>query len=177
MATLKPLTIGSLAPDFDGIDQYGHNFNLKTSLEQSSVVLIFYRGSWCPVCKRYLSNFQDELSSLLSAGLQVIAVAPEVEKYRDETIENTGLEFPVILDDDNSIMIAYGVAFDVTQEYQNKIEQFKNIGIAEANEQDQAVLPVPATYIIGQDGTIQWVHFDINYKNRASVEEILENFK
>jgi len=36
-------------------------------------------------------------------------------------------------------------------------------------------LPIPATYIIGMDGIIQWRQFDPNYKNRSSVKEILEN--
>ena len=35
--------------------------------------------------------------------------------------------------------------------------------ITKNNNQEKATLPVPATYIIGKDGTIIWRHFDYNY--------------
>ena len=45
----------------------------------------------------------------------------------------------------------------------------------ENNNQEEAKLPVPATYIIGKDGLIKWRHFNYNYSQRASVKEILDN--
>jgi len=36
----------------------------KTS-RTGPVILFFYRGKWCPICSRYLNNYQDSLKCLL----------------------------------------------------------------------------------------------------------------
>ena len=46
---------GDIAPDFNGIDQAGELVNLRKSLETGPVVLVFFRGSWCPYCNKHLS--------------------------------------------------------------------------------------------------------------------------
>ena len=55
------LKVGDKAPDFTGYDQTGKTVDLKKLLEKGPVVLFFYRGKWCPVCSRYLNNYQDSL--------------------------------------------------------------------------------------------------------------------
>ena len=46
------------------------------------------------------------------------------------------------------------------------------LDIAIANGQVDYVLPVPATYIIGQDGKIKFAYFDKDYKKRPSVKSL-----
>ena len=89
-----------------------------------------------------------------------------------KTVESTGLDIPFISDQDQSIMEKYGVAFNVTKDYQEKIVKFKGTTLEKINQQEKAVLPIPATYII-KDGKIDWVYFDPNYRERPSIETIL----
>lgn len=169
---LEALALNSKAPGFSGIDQNGDLLKLSSLLKKGPVVLIFYRGEWCPVCNRYLQEFQTGLESLKAAGASVVAVTPEQEQYRDSSIEKSDISFPVIIDSDQSIMNDYKVAFEVTEDYQSKIRSYLNADIAQQNAQEQAVLPVPATYIISQEGIIVWSQYDPDYKNRASIEDI-----
>ncbi len=67
----------------------------------------------------------------------------------------------------------YKVLFSVTEDYQKKIVDKLESNIAENNGKTEAQLPVPATYVIGKDGIIKYAQFDLNYKNRASIDEIL----
>ena len=55
-------------------------------------------------------------------------------------------------------------------------ERYKSFGIKvdRASGNQDRVLPVPATYIIGMDGTIQHVNFNKDYTERMPVAEILE---
>lgn len=169
---LKPLEVGTQAPAFKGVDQEAKLVSLDKLTSAGPLVMIFYRGEWCPVCNRYLEDFQDKLDMILDMGANVVAVTPEGEFYRKSTVRKAGIKFPVIIDKDMSIMNDYGVAFNVSESYQSKVVYALDTDIAEVNQQDQAVLPVPATYIIGQDGKIKWVHFNIDYKERASIEDI-----
>src|SRR5687768_17109503 len=48
------LKVGDTAPDFTLIDARGEQVRLYDALEKATVVLIFYRGSWCPYCNLQL---------------------------------------------------------------------------------------------------------------------------
>ncbi len=172
---LGGLKVGDTAPEFSGKDQNGNAISLSEKLKKGPVVLFFYRGYWCPVCNRYLSRFQEKLSILTAKGASVIAVTPETAENANKTIEKTGLSIPVISDSDLSIMNSYQVAFHVTEDYQGKIRQYLKADIAETNGSDEANLPVPATYIIGQDGKITYAFYNPDYKQRASVSEIAQH--
>ncbi|MDH5366605.1 MAG: AhpC/TSA family protein [Cyclobacteriaceae bacterium] len=169
------LNIGTKAPEFIADDHNGERVNLKELLTKGKVVLLFYRGQWCPVCNRYLSNFQDSVQYILDRGISVIAITPETTENAIVTIKNTGLTFSVVSDIQGEIMKKYDVLFYVTEKYQNIIKNHLETDIAEnnGNKNEAALLPVPATYIINQNGNIEKVFFDYNYKKRATVSDIL----
>ena len=55
------LFINSKAPDFKVKDQSGVEINLKELRKKGPVVILFYRGNWCPYCSKELTRFQDSL--------------------------------------------------------------------------------------------------------------------
>src|SRR5687767_3980125 len=71
------LFLASKAPDFKGKDQNGNDIRLKDLLKKGKVVLVFYRGEWCPYCNKELSRLQDSLQLITEKGATVIAVSPE----------------------------------------------------------------------------------------------------
>ena len=73
-----------------------------------------------------------------------------------------------------AIMKSYKVNFAVDEK---TVEKYKGYGIDfdKANGSNGANLPVPATYIIGKDGIIKYAFFNPDYKQRASIKEILDN--
>jgi peroxiredoxin len=169
------LKVGDKAPDFTGYDQTGKQVVLKKLLEQGPIILFFYRGKWCPVCSRYLNNYQDSLKVLTDQGFNVVAITPESIENVEQTVKLHNLTFTVIYDCQEKIMKDYEVMFSVTKAYQEKIKSKYSIDIAENNGRDAARLPVPATFIINRDGIVVAVQFDPDYKNRASVKWMLKN--
>jgi len=169
------LNVGDKAPDFTGYDQSGKQVELKKILENGPVILFFYRGKWCPVCSRYLNNYQDSLKVLTDQGFNVLAITPESIENVEQTIKLHNLSFTVIYDCQEKIMKDYNLMFTVTKAYQDMIKSSYSIDIAQNNGREEAHLPVPATYIINRDGIIVAVQFDPDYKNRASVKWMLKN--
>ena len=169
---LKP---GDKAPDFTGYDQRGKWWNLKKLLEKGPIVLFFYRGKWCPVCSRYLNNYQDSLNIITDQGFNVVAITPESIENVEQTVKLHNLTFTVIYDCQEKIMKDYDVMFSVTKAYQDKILTSLSTDIAKNNGRDAARLPVPATFIINREGIIVAVWFDPNYQNRASVKWMMKN--
>jgi peroxiredoxin len=169
------LKAGDKAPDFTGYDQKGKQVELKKLLEQGPVILFFYRGKWCPICSRYLNNYQDSLKVLTDQGFNVIAITPESIENVEQTVKLHNLTFTVIYDCQEKIMKDYDVMFSVTKPYQDMILSKFSIDIANNNGRDAARLPVPATYIINREGIIVAVQFDPDFNNRASVKWMLKN--
>lgn len=168
------LFINSKAPDFKATDQYGNEIRLKDVLKDSLVVLIFYRGQWCPYCNKQLKKLEDSLQLIKNKGARLIAITPEKPEFIAKTIEKTKASYPLIYDKEMKIMKAYAVAFQLDD---RTVSRYKNadIDLAAANGQKEKVyLPVPAVYIISKEGTILYRYFDFDYKKRASVQEILD---
>jgi peroxiredoxin len=177
-AQQKPegLFINSKAPDFVAKDQGGNTVSLKELRKKGNVVLIFYRGNWCPFCNKQLKDLQDSLGFITAKGAQLVAVTPEAAGGIDSTIAKTGASFPIIFDQGMKIADGYAVSFNVEERVVNR---YKSIGIdlLKANNQRVATLPVPAVYIISKDGSVTYRYFDENYRRRVSVKEILANLR
>ncbi len=169
------LKVGDKAPDFTAYDQTGKQVTLKTVLEKGPIVLFFYRGKWCPVCSRYLNNYQDSLNMITDQGFSVVAITPESIENVEQTVKFHKLTFTVLYDCQEKIMKDFDVMFNVTKEYQDKIFKSLSTDIAKNNGRDVAHLPVPATFIINREGIIVAVQFDPDYHTRATVKWILRN--
>jgi peroxiredoxin len=166
---------GDKAPDFSGYDQSGARVNSKDLLVKGPIVLFFYRGKWCPVCSKYLNNYQDSLKILTDMGANVVAITPESIENVEQTVKLHNLSFTVIYDCQEQIMKDYNVMFSVTKAYSDVVQKYLSIDIAANNGREAARLPVPATYIINRDGIIIAVQFDPDYNNRASVKWMMRN--
>ncbi len=168
------LFIGSKAADFKATDQRGNEIRLKDLLKKGKVVLVFYRGYWCPHCNRELSRFQDSIGLVLDKGATLIAISPETTDNISKTIEKTKAEFSILHDEGLKIMKAYDVDFEVPE---NTVTRYRNTGIdlAEINGKNGTWLPVPAVYIIDKESTVTYRFFNQDYKKRPSVKEIVEN--
>ncbi|MEX1131689.1 MAG: peroxiredoxin-like family protein [Flavobacteriales bacterium] len=164
--------VGSTAATFTANDVNGKLVDLDALRKQGPVVLFFYRGSWCPICNKHLAAVQDSLQLILDKGATVVAITPETPESAAGIIEKSGASFPIVHDAGYKILCDYGTAF---RESGAKVGAMKVAGynIPKANGNDENVLTVPATFIIGQDGTIIASHYDTNYKDRMSVKEIL----
>lgn len=168
------LAVGSYAPVFETEDALGNKYNLETSLTQGPVVLVFFRGEWCPHCNRYMSALEDSLSHIRDAGAHVVGISPETNEHIITMVGEAGAEFRVLHDVNGTVMRDYDVAFDVTQKYHKKIKRFLRAQIDERNDQDEAVLPVPAVFLISSSGRIEWRYFNYDYKQRPSIRSILD---
>ena len=164
---------GSAAPSFTGIDNNGKTVNLKTLLKtHKAVVLFFYRGQWCPYCNKYIKGLQDSLQLLTGAQAYVVGVTPETPENIGKTVEKTQASFSIIPDKGYAIMKLYKVNYTVDEKMMGKLKGY-GIDLEKNNGNTDHVLPVPATYIIGKNGKLIYVHFDSDYTKRPSVIELL----
>ncbi|HEX8545450.1 MAG TPA: peroxiredoxin-like family protein [Cytophagaceae bacterium] len=139
------LKVADRAPSFSAKTNSGEIVQLDSLLKKGPVVLLFYRGAWCPYCNKQLSELQDSIALLTAKGATVVAITPEAIENIDKTIEDTKASFPIIHDKKYEIMKAYKTAFVVDDVTLNRYKK-RNIDLTKANGNKDNVLPVPATY-------------------------------
>jgi peroxiredoxin len=165
------LKMGDKAPDFMAKDHAGNMVSLKKMTEKGKVVVMFYRGAWCPFCNKYMSQLEQSLPEFSAKNATVVAITPETDESINKAIDKTKATFSVIYDKDRSIMKNWKVAYSMSDDMKTK---YKGYGLDLEKQQGDWMLPVPATYVVGKDGKIEYVHFDENYQKRAEVTDILK---
>lgn len=171
----KGLNIGDIVKEFTAIDAENNLFTLSDALKDGPLVIIFYRGQWCPICNKHLSHLQDSLQLIYNKGARVIAISPEKPEYLKLTAEKTKASFILLYDEEYVIAKQFDVLFNPKSMEKTMYNTILKANLKEANTDDSQRLPIPATYIIDTDGRIVWRQFDPDYKNRSTVKDIIIN--
>lgn len=172
------MAVNATAPEFKAKDQDGKEISLSDLRQKGAVVVVFYRGNWCPYCNKELKALQDSLQHITAQGASVVAISPEASEGIDKTIAKTGASFPVLHDADVKIATAYNVSYEVDEKTRAMYLQKWNVDFLQINQQTEtAVLPVPAVYIISKEGKIIYRFFDKNITKRPSVKELVDHLK
>ena len=170
------LNVGEKAPTIFAKDQNGNTINSKEILKSKKILLVFYRGSWCPYCRKHLASLQENLNALHKKNVFVMVVTPEKPIKNLETQDKLKTHFSIIHDADNKIMTAYKVAYKVDKttviSFYNRVQK----NIANYNEAHNDILPVPATYLIDQNGKIIYVQYNTNHKIRSDIKEVIAKY-
>ncbi|MEX2213062.1 MAG: peroxiredoxin-like family protein [Phycisphaeraceae bacterium] len=169
---VRPLKVGE--PAATGIlrKPLGESVSVASLYAAKPTVLIFYRGAWCPYCTEHLKGLIEAEAKLIAMGFQVLAVSPDKPSILRAASKEHGYAYQLLSDSDMSLAKSFGLAFKVDDE---TLMKYKGYGIdLERNSgMDHHLLPVPAVYVIDQDGVIQFAHWDPNYQKRLSMNELL----
>ncbi|WP_218694098.1 peroxiredoxin-like family protein [Cellulophaga sp. HaHa_2_95] len=171
------LKIGEKAPNFELPNPEGKIISLATLLDKGPVVVTFYRGSWCPYCNLQLRALQASLAEIHALGATLVAISPEVPDDSMSTNEINSLGFNVLTDQDATVASHYGVAWEVPAFLIEHMEVDRKLDLKKINNGNGSILPIPATFVVGTDGLVQWSYVDVDYRTRAEPEEILEALK
>jgi peroxiredoxin len=168
----RALQIGAIAPDLTLPDALDQPVRLSTLWQRGPLVVIFYRGGWCPYCNLELRAWQQQIPALQHMGAQLVAVSPQTPDNSLSTAQKNELAFPVLSDSALHAATAFGVAFDMPAAL---IELYSGVGndLPVLNGNGRWVLPVPATYVIDRDGRIAYAHVEADYRERAEPLDVL----
>lgn len=167
----KALNIGDKVPDFTLNNQMSKPVDLYRELENGPVVLIWYRGGWCPYCNITLHYLQERLPEITKAGGSLLALTPELPDKSMNTAEKHNLDFLVLSDVNNKVGKEYGVVFELTPEVAAIYQEAFDLHGYNGDESNE--LPLAATYVIDQKGIIQYAFLDADYRNRAEPDDII----
>lgn len=166
------LKVGTKAPDFVLTNAFGKKVSLYTELKKGPVVLVFYRGAWCPFCNMYLHALNKSLPHFKKYGAQLITITPQKPDKSLGQVKRGNYPFEVLSDLDSSVMKSYKLFFEVPNELV-KLYKEKGLDLGDFNGRGRAVLPAPGTFIIDQNGLIRAMESDTDYMKRMEPTTII----
>jgi len=162
---------GDAAPEFILRDPDGKQVASRDLLAKGPLVVSFYRGVWCPYCNLELQALQETLPEIAARGASLVAISPQTAPNSRKSVRQNKLSFPILSDAKGKVGAAFGLRFDLPDYL---IELYKNLknDLPTFNDDPSWTLPMPARYVIGQDGTILYSEVNPDYTHRPEPEDM-----
>ena len=169
---VQPLLAGMKAPDFTVRDVEGNALEFKAGQQDKPVVLTFFRGGWCPYCNLHLSEMRLAEKQLEEMGFNIWFISIDKPELLLESLADPEIGYTIYSDSSLDATRAFGLAFRVDDELNKRYLSY-NIDLEKASGETHHVLPAPATYIIGNDGIINFAYINPDYKVRLHPDVLL----
>jgi len=163
---------GDVAPSFSLKDPEGNVVNSAELLKRGPLVLSFYRGVWCPYCNMELQALEAAKAEFDKYGATLVAISPQTAPNSRKSVRQNKLSFPILSDVKGKVGAAFGLRFNLPDYLVELYKQLKN-DLPSFNDDPSWTLPMPARYVIGQDGMILYSEVNPDYTRRPEPEDMI----
>lgn len=166
------VAIGERARLFTLPNAVGKPVSLEDLLGTGPVVVVFYRGAWCPFCDLHLRDMQAALPEIKRRGASLVAISPQAPDMSLPFTERLALGFDVLSDVEQSVISAWRLQFELPDALRGG---YRSMGMALDlhNADGSWHLPVPGTFVLDRDGVVRARHVDPNYRERMAPADVL----
>ncbi len=163
---------GDLAPDATLPDGSGRLVRLSDVWRKGPLVVVFYRGGWCSYCSLQLRAWHQRADDLTRLGATLLAISPQTPDHSMRTDQDDQFTFTVLSDSNLDAANGFELAFTLPPEL---VSFYGSVGtdIPVLNGNGLWVLPVPATYVIDEEGRIRFAHVEEDIRKRAEPADVL----
>jgi peroxiredoxin len=176
------LPAGSQAPDFDLPDALTSKpVHCADLLALGPLIIKFFRGRWCPYCVTELEVWRNLHAQVRSMGALFVAISPQTQRHNDFTLQQHGLQFPILSDAEAAVASQFGIVYSVPpshREYYKGILvniPFVNSGNMDKNAAESSWnLPLPATFVVNQDATIVFSEAHADFRVRPEPADVID---
>jgi peroxiredoxin len=163
---------GDKAPEFTLNDPDGRPVSSLALLAKGPLIVSFYRGVWCPYCNLELRALQAALPEIEARGAGLVAISPQTTLNSRKSQRENKLAFPILSDEKSRVAASYGLRYSLPDYLIGVYKGFK-ADLPAFNDDPAWVLPMPARFVIGIDGTIAYAEVNSDYTQRPDPSELL----
>jgi len=145
---LAGLEVGQKVTYFELPDQQDYPWSLSGQLEAGPVVLVFYRGDWCPYCNGQLARYARRFEEFEKRGAQIAGISVDPPPSNARMVGKLLLPFPLLCDPEGELARLYGLW--------NAEE-----GVA-----------VPAVVVVDQSGEVRYLYSGRDFADRPEDEGV-----
>jgi peroxiredoxin len=167
----RAIKAGDRAPHFNLKDQDGNDVSSAALLVKGPLVVTFYRGVWCPYCNIELQAINEVLPQIQAYGANVVAISPQTPVNSRKSVRTNELGFPVLSDVNGQTGADFGLRFALPDYLVDLYKNLKN-DLPAFNNDPSWTLPMPARYVIGQDGIVLYSEVNPDYTRRPDPSDM-----
>ncbi|KAK3315781.1 redoxin domain-containing protein [Apodospora peruviana] len=167
------IKVGTTIPEFKLSDATGNIVSSSELVAKGPVLIIFYRGGWCPYCNLALAAYQKHLDEFKEKGVTVIGISPQLPDTSLTVAEKNALKFTVLSDVGNELGRKLGLVWTMPEYLRPFLKQF-GADIEGGNGDDTFEVPVPANILVDGKGVVQNVYTNPDYRKRLDPAVALE---
>lgn len=162
----RVLRPGSAAPEFSLFDQNGRAIESAGMLHGGPLVILFFRGRWCPYCVTTLEAWNAALPHMAATGARLVAISPQTVKHNSLTADQHKLRFPVLSDPHNLVARQFGLVYSLPEPMRELYSRsFVNLPLV--NGDSSWELPMPAIFLVEKGGTVLFSEASADFMRRT----------
>jgi peroxiredoxin len=167
------MQVGEVLPDFALPDTSGRLHASDEMLPRGPLVLIFFRGAWCPYCDVAFGEVEKARPEIEQAGGLVVGVCPDRAEVLHQSAEvERGARYLLLTDPDGAFARLCGLRWQVSAEHAEFLKRI-NVDLPERHGAAEWTLPIPASFVVDRDGIVRYAFADADWGRRATPEAIL----
>jgi peroxiredoxin len=167
----RALKAGDVARPFALPDADGAPVSSAALLAKGPLVLTFYRGVWCPYCNLDLLALEAARAEIEARGATLLAISQQTPVNSRKSQRQNSLGFPILSDHGGEVGAEFGVRWTLPP-YLRDVHSALGADLVQFNGEDSWTLPMPARFVIGQDGVIAYAEVNADYTRRPEPSDI-----
>src|SRR3984893_15165720 len=164
--------------DFEaGKPPYSVPRSVIETMHRATAELVGYRGVWCPYCNMELQALEAAKPEFDKYGASLVAISPQTAPNSRKSVRQNKLSFPILSDAKSKVGAAFGLRFNLpdylVELYKQLTHDLLKNDLPTFNADPSWTLPMPARYVIGQDGVILYSEVNPDYPRRPDPEDMI----
>jgi peroxiredoxin len=164
---------GQMILDFELPDATGNLVKSSDLRQTGPLLILFYRGTWCPFCNLTVQAYQEQLHSFQDRGVTLVAISPQTPDHSLTLQEKHHLKFQVLSDSGNGVARQFGIVFQMDPALK-EVQELFGVDVAAYNGDNRYQLPVPAAFLVSKAGEVIRSYVEVDYMKRLTPETALK---
>ena len=164
---------GQMILDFELPDATGKLVKSSELRQPGPLLILFYRGTWCPFCNLTVQAYQEQLHSFQDRGVTFVAISPQTPDHSLTLQEKHHLKFPVLSDSGNGVARQFGIVFQMDPALK-QVQELFGVDVTAYNGDNRYELPVPAAFLVSKAGEVIRSYVEVDYMKRLAPETALK---
>ena len=160
------LKAGDVAPPFLLLDQFGPEVSSISLLARGPLVIVFFRGTWCPYCTAELAALASAYDRIRATGADMVFITPQSARDATPYLSQHPVPFAVLVDPNAEVTESFGLAYDLPNNLRDLHRNVFQNDLSNVNAGTTWRLPIPARYVVQPDGFISSAEVSADYRYR-----------
>jgi peroxiredoxin len=166
------LAPGSKVKTFEINDHSGKPASFDMLKSRAPLLVIFYRGGWCPYCNVQIRQLAKAWPEFQKRGVTPVLISVDKPDAAALAQRQYEIPFPVLSDPELKAHERFGVTMEVEDSLIPKYKSY-GIDIEKWSGKTHHKIAVSSAFVVNNDGIVLWSHSASDYKTRPSVEQFL----